>query len=137
MLLATVEQSASHDAETVASAGAEDENKGSSTRGALIVAHLKLIVALTLLQLSTVTYTRAEIKIDVAKLTCKEFMVPIFVLPDDIAYWLSGYYNGRHGNTVIDIVALRDYVTKVEQYCANHQDETVMKAAENVVRASP
>ena len=79
---------------------------------------------------------RTEIKIDVAKLRGKEFMVPAFILPDDIAYWLSGLYNGRHGNTVIDIIGLRDYVMKVEQYCAKYQDETVMRAAENVVRAS-
>jgi acid stress chaperone HdeB len=101
------------------------------------VTYLKLMLALMFLQLGLVSYARAEIKIDVAKLSCKDFMVPTFILPDNIAYWLSGFYNGKHGNTVIDIVGLQDYVNKVELYCSNHQDETVMKAAENVVRAGP
>jgi acid stress chaperone HdeB len=100
------------------------------------VTHTRLTAILMFVQLAAVSHARAEIKIDVAKLTCKDFMVPTFILPDDIAYWLSGFYNGRQGTTVIDITGLRDYVTKVEQYCATHQDETVMKAAENVVRAS-
>jgi acid stress chaperone HdeB len=102
-----------------------------------MVTHTRLIATLMFVQLAAVTHARAEIKIDVSKLSCKDFMVPTFILPDDIAYWLSGFYNGRHGNTVIDVIGLRDYVTKVQQYCTNHQEETVMKAAENVSRASP
>ena len=63
-------------------------------------------------------------------------MFDTVTLPDNIAYWLSGYYNGERGNTVFDITALRDYVYKVEQYCLQNQDMTVMKAAETILNVS-
>lgn len=77
-----------------------------------------------------------EITIDVSKISCKEFMLPGFIMPDDIAYWISGYYNGRRGNTVLDVVGLRDYVNKVEQYCIANKEMTVMKAAEAVINGA-
>ena len=84
----------------------------------------------------TTSSIHAEITVDVSKITCKEFMFDTVTLPDNIAYWLSGYYNGKRGNTVLDITALRDYVNKVEQYCLQNQDMTVMKAAETILNVN-
>jgi hypothetical protein len=84
----------------------------------------------------TVSSVRAEITIDISKISCKDFLLPNFILPDDIAYWLSGYYNGKRGNTVLDLAGLRDYVNKVEQYCLSNNNMTVMKAAEAVINGT-
>lgn len=94
------------------------------------------IVAGLLLCLMAVPSARSGITIDVSKITCKEFMLATVTTPDNIAYWLSGYYNGERGNTVLDITALRDYVYKVDQYCLQNQDATVMKAAQSILNVS-
>jgi hypothetical protein len=49
---------------------------------------------------------------------------------------LCGYYNGKRGNTVLDVAGLRDYVNKVEQYCLANNEMTVMKAAEAVINGA-
>jgi acid stress chaperone HdeB len=100
------------------------------------VTNIKSVVAGLLFCFVTVPSVRAEITIDVSKMSCKELLLPTLIMPDDIAYWLSGYYNGKRGNTVFDITALRDYVYKVEQYCLQDQDMTVMKAAETVLNVN-
>ena len=48
----------------------------------------------------------------------------------------SGYYNGKRSNTVLDVNALLDYVSKVEDYCLHNQDVMVMKAAETLLGVS-
>jgi acid stress chaperone HdeB len=101
-----------------------------------IVTNITSIVAGLLLCLMTVPSALSGITIDVSKITCKEFMFATVTTPDNIAYWLSGYYNGERGNTVLDITTLRDYVYKVEQYCLQNQDTTVMKAAETILNVS-
>lgn len=98
--------------------------------GVLIVTNSKSIAAGLLFCLVTVPSARAQIMIDASKITCKQFLLSTVSEPDHIAYWLSGYYNGKRGNTVLDVSDLQDYVHKVEEYCVHNQDMTVMKAAE-------
>jgi acid stress chaperone HdeB len=100
------------------------------------VTNIKSVVAGLLFCFVTVPSVRAEITIDVSKMSCKELLLPTLIMPDDIAYWLSGYYNGKRGNTVLDIVGLRDYVNKVEQYCLANKEMPVMKAAEAVINGA-
>jgi acid stress chaperone HdeB len=101
-----------------------------------VLIHSKSIVVGLLLWLVTAPSARSGITIDVSKLTCKDFMFDTVTLTDNIAYWLSGYYNGKRGNTVVDLAGLRDYVNKVEQYCPQKEDMPVMKAAEAVLETN-
>jgi len=57
--------------------------------------------------------------------------------PDQIALWISGYYNGKRGNTVIDVEKLRSNALNVKNYCYNHPDILVMEAVETVLGVSP
>jgi acid stress chaperone HdeB len=107
-----------------------------SQPGVRIVTKIESIAAALLFCLLTSPTVRAEITIDVSRLSCKEFMSDVVTWPDNMAYWLSGYYNGKRGNTVIDVVGLRDYANKVEQYCISNKEMTVMKAAETVLNGS-
>lgn len=94
---------------------------------------IKPVAGSLLLCLVTTSSTHAEITVDISRMTCKDMLFSSITLPDNIAYWLSGYYNGRRGNTVLDIVGLRDYVNKVEQDCLQNQDMTVLQAAEGIL----
>jgi acid stress chaperone HdeB len=103
--------------------------------GRRIVANLRSIIAGLFFCLVIIVPAGAQIAIDMSKITCKEYTLDTITLSDNIAYWLNGYYNGRRGNTVLNDLALRDYVYKVTNYCASHQDSPVMKAAEAVLNS--
>jgi acid stress chaperone HdeB len=100
-----------------------------------IVTKPKFIAAGLFICLVAAAPARAQVTLDVSKITCREFLHDTITVPDNIAYWLSGYYNGKRGSTVFDVNGLGDYVRKVEDYCLRHQDITVMKAAEILIGA--
>jgi hypothetical protein len=93
----------------------------------------KAIIAGLLLCLAAAAPCRAQITIDAAKLTCRDFLSESVVAPDKILYWLNGYYNGRRRNTDLNVTALRDYINKMQDYCFHNPDVTVMKAAETLI----
>jgi acid stress chaperone HdeB len=104
--------------------------------GARIVRNLKPILAGLLFCLAAVAPARAQVTIDVSKITCKDLILSTVFEPDHIAYWLNGYYNSNRDNTVLDLTGLQGYVSKMEDYCVRNQDTTVMKAAEILLGAS-
>jgi acid stress chaperone HdeB len=76
---------------------------------------------------------RAQMTVDIAKITCKQFVISKFARPKSVAYWLSGYYNGKNGNTVLDIRGMEQNVHKLETYCRRNYEMPVMDAAKNVL----
>src|SRR5215813_7649272 len=52
-----------------------------------------------------------------------------------IAAWLSGYYNAKRNNRVIDLQALEENMSKVTNYCSDEKNfkVPVMKAVEQVL----
>ena len=47
--------------------------------------------------------------------------------------WLSGYYNGKRNNTIIEPEAMDENEKKVDFYCNFHRKITVMDAVKNVL----
>ncbi len=47
--------------------------------------------------------------------------------------WLSGYYNGKRNNTVLDTQEFREHGRKVMDYCQLNLKSTVMDAVEQVL----
>ena len=78
---------------------------------------------------------QAQVTVDVSKITCEQFM---FSKVDQrtLATWLSGYYHGKHGGTVVDFGALQREADKVEDYCRLNLDMTVMDAVERALSVS-
>jgi acid stress chaperone HdeB len=79
---------------------------------------------------ATSTWAGAQGTLDVAKITCDQFSGYKFVNPDKIAIWLSGYYNGKLGNTIIDAQTLDENSNKLLRYCLNHPQTKIMDAVE-------
>src|SRR5690242_6920697 len=44
----------------------------------------------------------AQVTLDVAKVTCDQWAGYKITNPQNIALWISGYFNGARGNTVLD-----------------------------------
>ncbi|HEX5210614.1 MAG TPA: HdeA/HdeB family chaperone [Pseudolabrys sp.] len=75
----------------------------------------------------------AQVTIDVAKITCEQFRNYAITDPNNIAIWLSGYYNAKRNNTVIDVQAFKESLEKVKDYCITRPNLTVMQAAKEAV----
>jgi hypothetical protein len=73
--------------------------------------------------------SHAQITVDFAKITCKQ-LFSLKVKPEDVAIWLSGYYNAKGDNTVIDVERLKDNAKRIKRDCLYGNAGTVMEAVE-------
>ena len=94
---------------------------------------IKNIIAAALVCALTSTSAHAQVTIDVAKITCEQYVLYKIVSPEKIAIWLSGYYNAKRSNTIISPQALEGNASKVKEYCRANPAVPVMQAVEAVV----
>ena len=72
---------------------------------------------------------QAQTTVDVAKITCRQFLLGhVGGSTRSVANWLSGYYNGKSGNTVIEVESLQKNVRELERYCRKNHEMPVMVA---------
>ena len=74
--------------------------------------------------------------LDISKITCKQFRGYEIADPTNIALWLSGYYNGQRGNTIINVQSFKENVDKVMDYCITSPTTPVIQAVEAVLSKS-
>jgi len=77
--------------------------------------------------------SHAQVTLDVTKITCTQFMHFHIAKPDDIGLWLSGYYNGKMGHTLLDTQRMKARVKELKRSCSKHPNEPVMKVLEGVL----
>src|SRR3974390_2863953 len=92
----------------------------------------KLTMATLMIAFGLCPAARAQVTIDVAKITCDQFTLYKITDPQNIAIWLSGYYHGQRNNTQIDTQQLAANLRKIKDYCNLKPNETVMHAVEAV-----
>jgi acid stress chaperone HdeB len=82
--------------------------------------------------------THAQVTVDVTKVNCDQFVHHKISEPRLIAAWLSGYYNAKRNNRVIDLQTLEENMSKVNNYCSDEKNfkVPVMKAVEQVLGKS-
>jgi HdeA/HdeB family protein len=92
-------------------------------------------IALAALLLLLAAEARAQMTIDVAKITCRQYLFDKVLSPRApmIANWLSGYINGQKNNTVVDVGAMAKNKDKVEDYCRMNLDMTLVEAAKSAL----
>jgi hypothetical protein len=65
---------------------------------------LRLLLTSALFLFAQIPTMQAQETLDVAKITCEEFMMEQLALPSrDVVLWLSGYYNGKRNNTIVEL----------------------------------
>jgi acid stress chaperone HdeB len=81
---------------------------------------------------------QAQVTLDVTKVNCDQFVHHKISEPRLIAAWLSGYYNAKRNNRVIDLQTLEDNMSKVKNYCSDEKNfkVPVMKAVGQVLGKS-
>jgi acid stress chaperone HdeB len=92
----------------------------------------RVLLALPLMALAILP-AGAQVTIDVSKITCEQYVLFTVADPHDIAMWLSGYFNSKTNNTVLDTQKFREHAKQVMDYCQQNFKTPVMEAAEKVL----
>jgi acid stress chaperone HdeB len=90
----------------------------------------RLYMAGALLAMLLPATAQAQVAVDVAKITCKQFLLDAVAPTKSVTMWLSGYYHGKHGGTVVDFAAMAREADKVEDYCRLNLDMALMDAVD-------
>lgn len=79
---------------------------------------------------------RAQTTVDVAKISCRQFIADDIALSKSIAVWLAGYYSGLQRNTVVDVGRMQQNIDKVEDFCRLNMEMMLMDATKKALGAS-
>ena len=95
---------------------------------------LRLLLTSALFLFAQSPTTQAQEALDLAKITCEQFLMEKLATPSrDVVVWLSGYYNGKRNNTIIEPLTAQKNQEKLNQYCYGHRETTLMDAVKNVL----
>jgi hypothetical protein len=92
-----------------------------------------LIIAGPLVAILEASVVQAQETVDVAKITCDQFLASRVVDSRTLSIWVSGYYNGTRKNTVLDVSALQKKEQDVMDYCLSHSEMVLMDAVKSVL----
>ena len=90
-------------------------------------------LTIALIILFTSGAAKAQMTIDLSKVTCKQFITYEITDARSLSLWLSGYFNAQQNNTTVDVSKFRDRSNALKEYCFTHQGEPLMAAAKTVV----
>ena len=76
---------------------------------------------------------RAQVTLDLSKVTCDQWVAYKITNPQNIALWLSGYHNGKRGNTVLDTQALTAQTQRLRDFCIVNPQLPVMQAVDKLL----
>ena len=96
---------------------------------------LVLVASGLIFVLEMVPAARAQVTIDVSKITCDQFTGYKITNPQNIAIWLSGYHSGKRGNTILDTQKLAADTRMLQDYCLRNPQVPVMQAVETLLGA--
>ena len=91
-----------------------------------------LIVGLAF-ALTASSAVQAQVMIDLSKVTCDQFIKYKVADPKLITVWLSGYFHGKRGDTMVDTQRLNADADEVEKYCFKNPDAPLMPSVETIV----
>jgi acid stress chaperone HdeB len=77
----------------------------------------------------------AQVTIEVSKITCEQYLSFSVADPRDINIWLSGYYNGKQGSTVVEPQRIKEDADKLFRACLRNENSKlpVMQVIEKVL----
>jgi acid stress chaperone HdeB len=82
---------------------------------------------------ATSSGAQAQVMLDLSKVTCDQWVKYQVANPKFIAMWLSGYFHGKRGDTMIDTQKLMADSDAVEDYCFKNPQAPLMPAVEKIV----
>src|SRR5215471_4544541 len=99
-----------------------------------VTVKLRLLFTSALFLFAQMPTMQAQETLDLAKITCDQLQGEKLATPSrDIVLMLTGYYNAKRNNTVIEPQTVKKHEEEVESYCDKHGQTTVMDAVKNVL----
>ena len=93
----------------------------------------RLLLTSALLMFVQIPASQAQVTVDVSKVTCEQLLMAALLFTSrDVVLWISGYYHGKHDNTIIEPDAIKRDADKLNNYCFEHGTTTVMDALKNM-----
>ena len=96
----------------------------------------RLVASAIVLATFSISPVRAQMTLDVSKITCEQYYLGKFFYPNTIAIWLSGFYNGKRSNTVLDVERVKASAYKIRSYCRDNLQTPLMEAVEKALEPS-
>lgn len=96
--------------------------------------HINSLVAGLLIAFASTKLAQAQMSLDVAKITCDQYVHQKVGNPRTIAAWLSGYYSAKRNDLTVDLQALQALGDRVQSYCGEQSNWKVplMQAIERL-----
>jgi hypothetical protein len=91
---------------------------------------VRFLCAVAVLSVGLVCAAHAQVTLDLGKVTCSQLVTYKITNPKYITVWISGYYHGTQGKTVVDTQKLVENADKLETYCLKNPDMPLLKAVE-------
>ena len=85
------------------------------------------VIAMILLGASVLPAT-AQVRLEMTRITCKQWLDAAWDQQNFMQYWMSGYFNASRNNNVLDFSRLKNNTKNVTNYCKKHRSETLMSA---------
>src|SRR6516162_3727855 len=98
-----------------------------------VTVKLRLLLTSALFLFAQVPTMQAQETLDLAKITCEQYSMEQLAASRDIMLVLVGYYNGKRNNTIIEPQTIKKEEAKINSYCYQHREATVMDAVKNVL----
>src|SRR3974390_1945293 len=92
-----------------------------------------LLTSVLLMFVQIMPAPKAQVMLDVSKISCEDYFMDKITFSQYVVMWLSGYYNGKRNNTIIDPDTVKKDEEKVNLYCYQHREVTVMDAVKDVL----
>jgi hypothetical protein len=87
------------------------------------------IVLVLLIAFAGNSAVHAQVTVDVAKITCKQYLIGKIATPRSIANWFSGYFHGERGDTTLDHGAMEASAGKSDAFCRKNYEMPLLEAA--------
>jgi acid stress chaperone HdeB len=97
-----------------------------------MIASKRILAGLVLASLGSAP-APAQTSIDIAKITCEQFILQQVTNPRNVITWLSGYY-AKRGDTIVQVQQFEENANKVTDACRANLKGTVMEVFEKVVQ---
>jgi hypothetical protein len=80
---------------------------------------------------------QAQITIDMTKVTCAEYSAMDPVASADFSAWMSGWFNQKANDTVLNVEGFASNVANVKKWCASNPKESVMAGLTRAAQTAP
>jgi len=77
------------------------------------------ILLAMLMSVFGISVGRAQETIDIAKITCDQFLTGQIYDAQTFSIWLNGYYSGTRHNTVVDVSKFKSHALDIMDYCTS------------------